>query len=222
MAQTIPTLDLKAVSKRYGKKLVLDAVTVAFQPGLTLLTGPSGAGKSTLLRLCATADSPNAGEIAWGDQRLPGARGKQRRVLGYAPQAVDLPDELTAREFALHMAALKGLRTSEADKQFLAIAEAVGLHADVNNRISGFSGGMRRRLVFAQSLLGSPQLICLDEPTAELDVESRQRVGALIAKAAQSAVVLMTTHLDDAVTAGARAILRVDAGKVVPVQAPGQ
>lgn len=222
MTQITPTLDLKAVSKRYGKKLVLDAVTVAFQPGLTLLTGPSGAGKSTLLRLCATAEGPNGGEIAWGGQRLPGARGKLRRVLGYAPQAVDLPDELTAREFALHMAALKGLRTGEADRQFLAIAEAVGLHADVNNRISGFSGGMRRRLVFAQSLLGAPQLLCLDEPTAELDVESRQRVGALIAKAAESAVVIMTTHLDDAVTAGARAILRVDAGKVVPVQAPGQ
>lgn len=212
------TLELKSVSKRYGKKLVLDGVTIAFAPGLTLLTGPSGAGKSTLLRLCATAEKPNAGEIVWDGKRLPGARSALRRSLGYAPQAVDLPEELTAREFGLHMAALKGLRAGEADKQFLSLAEAVGLHADANNRISGFSGGMRRRLVFIQALLGQPKLLCLDEPTAELDVESRQRIGALIARAAQSAVVLMTTHLDDAVTAEARAVLRVDAGKVVPVQ----
>jgi len=216
------TLELKSVSKRYGKKLVLDGVSVAFAPGLTLLTGPSGAGKSTLLRLCATAERPNAGEIFWDGRKLPGARGDLRRSLGYAPQAVDLPEELTAREFGLHMASLKGLRAGEADKQFLALCEAVGLHADANNRISGFSGGMRRRLVFVQALLGAPRLLCLDEPTAELDVESRQRVGALIARAAQSAVVLMTTHLDDAVTQGARAVLRVDAGKVAPVALEAQ
>lgn len=209
-------LDLKSVSKRYGKKLVLDGVSVAFQPGLTLLTGPSGAGKSTLLRLCATAERPSGGDILWAGQKLPGARERLRRVLGYAPQAVDLPEELTAREFVLHLAALKGLKTGEADRQFLALAEAVGLHADANNRISGFSGGMRRRLVFLQALLGQPQLICLDEPTAELDTDSRQRVAALITRAAQSAIVLMTTHLEDGVATQARAVLRVDGGRVQP------
>ncbi|MBX7249444.1 MAG: ATP-binding cassette domain-containing protein [Caulobacteraceae bacterium] len=209
-------LDLKSVSKRYGKKLVLDGVSVAFQPGLTLLTGPSGAGKSTLLRLCATAERPSGGDILWAGQKLPGARERLRRVLGYAPQAVDLPEELTAREFVLHLAALKGLKTGEADRQFLALAEAVGLHADANNRISGFSGGMRRRLVLLQALLGQPQLICLDEPTAELDTDSRQRVAALITRAAQSAIVLMTTHLEDGVATQARAVLRVDGGRVQP------
>jgi ABC-type multidrug transport system ATPase subunit len=210
------TLELKSVSKRYGKKLVLDGVSRAFAPGLTLLVGPSGAGKSTLLRLCATAEKPNTGEICWDGRKLPGARGRLRRALGYAPQAVDLPEELTAREFVLHMAALKGLKAGEADRQFLALADAVGLHADANNRISGFSGGMRRRLVFLQALLGQPRLVCLDEPTAELDSESRQRVGALVAKVAETAVVLMTTHLDDSVVASAREVLRVDAGRVQP------
>lgn len=218
---TQSTLELKSVSKRYGKKLVLDGVSHVFQPGLTLLTGPSGAGKSTLLRLCATAERPNSGEMLWEGQRLPGGRSKLRRALGYAPQAVDLPDELTAREFGLHIAALKGLKAGEADRQFTAIADAVGLHADLNNRIAGFSGGMRRRLVFVQALLGSPRLLCLDEPTAELDVESRERVGALIARAAQTAAVIMTTHLNDAVASGARAVLRVDAGKLTPLQAEG-
>jgi len=209
-----PTLELRAVSKRYGKKQVLDGVSHAFAPGLSLLTGPSGAGKSTLLRLCATAEKPNAGEIAWGGRSLPGARGGLRRVLGYAPQAVDLPEELTAREFGLHIAALKGLRANEADKQFLALAEAVGLHADANNRISGFSGGMRRRLVFIQALLGQPRLLCLDEPTAELDHESAGRVGHLILKAAETATVIVTTHLADELAPRAAQVLRVEGGKL--------
>lgn len=207
-------LELHAVTKRYGKKHVLEGVSHAFAPGLTLLTGPSGAGKSTLLRLCATAEKPTAGALSWGGRRLPGGRGALRRVLGYAPQAVDLPEALTAREFGLHIAALKGLRSGEADRQFLALSEAVGLHGDANNRISGFSGGMRRRLVFIQALLGQPQLLCLDEPTAELDHESASRVGELILAASRTASVIVTTHLADALAPHAAQVLRVEGGRL--------
>ena len=211
MTSTTP-LILQGVTRRYGRKTVLDGVSHAFPVGLTLLTGPSGAGKSTLLRLLATAEAPTAGKISWDGKPLPAARQALRRVLGYAPQAVDLPDSLTAREFGLHMAALKGLRAGEADDQFRLILEGVGLGPDANGRIATFSGGMRRRLIFAQALLGSPRLLCLDEPTAELDGESRARVTALIAKAAGTAVVVMTTHLTDGVTPVG--VLRVDGGQL--------
>lgn len=218
--QLAPALALEGVIRRYGRKVVLDGLSHTFPRGLTLLTGPSGAGKSTLLRLCATAEKPSAGTIAWEGRPLAaGGRKALRRALGYAPQAVDLPDQLTAREFGLHIAALKGLRAGEADNQFRLLLEQVGLAADANGRISTFSGGMRRRLIFAQALLGSPRLLALDEPTAELDSESRQRVGALIARAAESAVVVMTTHLSDGVADGAAAVLRVDGGKLTPVSA---
>ena len=203
-------LVLKGVTRRYGRKVVLDGVSHAFPVGLTLLTGPSGAGKSTLLRLLATAEAPTSGKMTWDGRDLPAARQALRRVLGYAPQAVDLPDSLTAREFGLHMAALKGLKAGEADAQFRLILEEVGLGPDANGRIATFSGGMRRRLIFAQSLLGAPRLLALDEPTAELDGESRAKVTALIARAAQSAVVVMTTHLTDGVTPVG--VLRVDGG----------
>lgn len=209
-------LDLDQVSRRYGRKLVLDQVSHGFPIGLTLLVGPSGAGKSTLLRLLATADRPSGGRILWEGQPLPAARGKLRRVLGYAPQAVDLPEDLTAREFALHIAALKGLDLKAADRQFGQITEAIGLHADINNRIGAFSGGMRRRLVFAQALLGQPRLLALDEPTAELDGETAARLGSLILERAKSAVVVVTTHLADALAPRAQAVLRVEAGKVTP------
>lgn len=209
-------LELQDVTKRYGRKVVLDGVSTRFPTGLTLLVGPSGAGKSTLLRLLATAEKPNAGRLAWDGAPLPGARGNLRRTLGYAPQAVDLPEDLTAREFALHIAALKGLDLATADRQFLAITDAIGLHADVHRRIATFSGGMRRRLIFAQALLGAPRLLALDEPTAELDGESARRVSTLILEAARSAVVVMTTHLADELAGHATAVLRVDAGRIDP------
>jgi ABC-2 type transport system ATP-binding protein len=193
---------------------VLGGISQRFGPGLTLLVGPSGAGKSTLLRLLATAERPTSGAIRWQGKLVSMDRKALRRTLGYAPQAVDLPEDLTAREFAGHMAALKGLAPAAADAQFLVLAEALGLHADVNGRISTFSGGMRRRLVFAQALLGAPELIALDEPTAELDADSAARVTALVRERARSAVVVMTTHLADALAPHAAATLRVEGGRV--------
>ncbi len=207
------SLELKSVTKRYGRKQVLADVSLSFAPGLTLLTGPSGAGKSTLLRLIATAERPNRGAIAWNGRSGHNA---VRATLGYAPQAVDLPEDLTAREFALHIAALKGFNQAQADKQFGAITDAIGLHADINNRIASFSGGMRRRLIFAQAMLGAPRLLALDEPTAELDAETARKLSGLILERAREAVVIMTTHLADELAPQAVQRLRVEAGKVLP------
>ncbi|MBK6703177.1 MAG: ATP-binding cassette domain-containing protein [Caulobacteraceae bacterium] len=208
------SLELKGVGKAYGRKRVLQDISLTFEPGLTLLVGPSGAGKSTLLRLIATAERPNKGSILWNGS---GGRGALRKTLGYAPQAVDLPEDLTAREFAMHIAALKGLNLGQADKQFGAITDAIGLHADINNRIASFSGGMRRRLIFAQAMLGEPQLLALDEPTAELDGETARKLGALIVgRAKAGAIVVMTTHLADELAPSARAVLRVENGQVAP------
>ena len=208
-------LTLDDVGKKYRRKMVFGGVSHRFSPGLTLLTGPSGAGKTTLLRLIATAEAPSSGRIAWDGTPLPAGRRRLRATLGYAPQAVDLPDDLTAREFAMHIAALKGLDPGAADRQFGAITDRIGLHADINNRIATFSGGMRRRLIFAQAMLGSPQLLALDEPTAELDRETAGKVGELILERAAEAIIIMTTHLADELTGDAAAVLRVEDGKVM-------
>jgi ABC-2 type transport system ATP-binding protein len=212
-------LTLEGIAKRYRRKAVLTEVTHRFEPGLTLLTGPSGAGKSTLLRLLATAEKPSGGRIAWNGTALPAARHALRTTLGYAPQAVDLPEDLTAREFAMHIAALKGLDLAAADRQFGAITDRIGLHPDINNRISTFSGGMRRRLIFAQAMLGQPRLLALDEPTAELDRETAGKLGELILERAGEAIVIMTTHLADDLAPRAADILRVEDGRVSSAKA---
>jgi len=209
-------LQLDSVGKSYGRKHVLTDVTASFPIGLTLLVGPSGAGKSTLLRLIASAERPSTGRLSWDGQPLPGARAALRGSLGYAPQAVDLPDDLSARAFAMHVAALKGLDLAAADTQFAAITDAIGLHADIDNRIVTYSGGMRRRLIFAQALLGAPRLLALDEPTAELDRETARLVGAQVVERARTAAVVMTTHLADELAPQATQILRVEGGRVTP------
>lgn len=212
----MPTLDLGNVSKRYGRKTVLAEVNLQLPTGLSLLVGPSGAGKSTLLRLIATAERPTGGMLAWNGQPLPGARKTLRRSLGYAPQAVDLPEDLTALEFALHMAALKELKRGASEAQARFFADRLGLGDDLERRIATYSGGMRRRLILLQAMLGDPQLLALDEPTAELDSASIARVVALIRERASTAIVVMTTHLEDALAGTAQATFHVEQGEVRP------
>ena len=208
-------LTLDQVSKKYGKQHILSDVSHQFRPGLNLLVGPSGAGKSTLLRLCATVEKPSSGKLLWDGQPYSKCKRALRRHLGYAPQIVDLPEDISGMEFLLHLAALKGLG-SGAKEQASDFLDQLGLSLDANKRIASWSGGMRRRLIFAQALLGAPQLLALDEPTAELDQETAARVADLIAHAAQSATVLLTTHLSDHFAEHSPEVLRVADGRLSP------
>jgi len=208
-------LSLDNVSKSYGKRHILNDINHEFQTGLNLLIGPSGAGKSTLLRLCATVEKPSSGHLLWHGKPYKRVRKALRFELGYAPQIVDLPQDVTGMEFLSHIAALKGLGKS-AKTQAAEILEQLGLAADADQRIIGWSGGMRRRLILAQALLGSPTLLALDEPTAELDHETAARVSELISNAAKSATVILTTHLSEHFEAQGAAILRVADGVLTP------
>ncbi|MEP3889302.1 MAG: ATP-binding cassette domain-containing protein [Hellea sp.] len=208
-------LELRELSKSYRKKEVLKDITHSFAPGLNLLIGPSGAGKSTLLRLCATVEKPSNGELLWDGTPYGEIRRTLRASLGYAPQLVDLPTDLTGMEFLSHIAALKGLGRG-AKGQAHDILEQLGLAGDADQRIMAWSGGMRRRLILAQALLGAPTLLALDEPTAELDSETAGRVAQMISEAAKTATVLLTTHLTDHFQTGGAATFRVADGQLTP------
>lgn len=187
-------LRLENISKTYNKRRVLSGVNHEFAQGVNLLVGPSGAGKSTLLRLCATVEKPSGGAMTWNGQAYSKSRRQIRRSLGYAPQSVDMPPDISGREFLSHMAALKGVGRESRD-QVTALLSQLGLSADADQRIAAWSGGMRRRLILAQALLGKPSLLALDEPTAELDKVTAGRVSDIINHVAESATVIITTHL---------------------------
>ncbi len=188
-------LSLKDVSKSYKKKTVLSGLSHDFSSGVTIITGQSGAGKSTLLRLCASAEKPSAGTVLWNGVSLYKKPKPFRRILGYAPQRIDFPEDITAMDFLRHIGALKGQSMAASTRQGGELLEQFGLGTDADNLIQTFSGGMRRRLGLSQAFLGQPQCLILDEPTAELDPETAGRVHDIIFAASKTAVVLMTTHL---------------------------
>lgn len=206
-------LTLDTVSKSYRERDVLMGIDHEFDTGLNLLIGPSGAGKSTLLRLCATVERPSSGRVLWQGKPISRMKRQLRSHLGYAPQIVDLPLDVTGMEFLLHIAALKGTGKG-ARTQASELLHQLGLSLDADKRIVGWSGGMRRRLILAQALLGSPELLILDEPTAELDKETAGRVADLIANASKSATVLLTTHLTEHFEAKGAVTLRLADGQL--------
>lgn len=208
-------LNLSQITKRYKKQTILDDISITFDTGVSLLVGPSGAGKTTLLRLCSTAEKPSSGQMTWHGKALPQARKALRQSLGYAPQIVDLPGDLTGLEFMCHMAALKNYGGG-AKAQAQELLEQLGLGESAGQPISVYSGGMRRRLIFAQALIGKPSLLICDEPTAELDHETARRVTDLIMQAAQTATVIVTTHMTDHFQSQGARTYRVADGKAAP------
>lgn len=190
-------LDLKNIAQSYGRKSVLADLTHSFGQGVTVITGPSGAGKTTLLRICATVEKPKTGSVDWKGNPVRKSLRRYRSVLGYAPQRIDFPEDISALDFLLHMAALKNIRKSEAKAQATDLLERLGLGRDIEGRIATYSGGMRRRIGIAQACLGSPEILIFDEPTAELDPQTAGYIHELIFELAERAVILMTTHLTD-------------------------
>ncbi len=189
-------LELIDLSKRYKKQIVFQDLKAEFDQGVTVLTGPSGVGKTTLLRLCATVEKPSSGHVLWSGQDIQKNKRQFRSILGYAPQFIDFPEDLSAMDFILHIGALKGLKAASAKKQALELFERIGLTADKDKQIGSFSGGMRRRLGLSQAFLGSPECLIIDEPTAELDPETAHRINELIFEVSAKTVVIMTTHLE--------------------------
>ncbi|MCU0270853.1 MAG: ATP-binding cassette domain-containing protein [Acidimicrobiales bacterium] len=194
------TVRAEGLTKRFGRTLALAGVDLTMGTGVTALLGPNGAGKTTLLRILATVLSSDAGTVELLGHRIDCADGRLavRRRLGYLPQEPGFHRHFTAFEFVDYVAVLKewGDRRPRHD-EVRRVLELVGLQDQAGTRIRNLSGGMRRRVGIAQALLGSPDLLLLDEPTAGLDPEQRLRFRELLGTAAHSTVVLSTHQTDD-------------------------
>ncbi|MGH9274952.1 MAG: ATP-binding cassette domain-containing protein [Acidimicrobiales bacterium] len=198
------TANAVGVTKRFGPKAALAGVDIDLSTGITGLLGPNGAGKTTLLRILATVMTADQGTIrTLGlDPTTPDGRLAVRRRLGYLPQEPGFHRSFTAFEFVDYVAILKewGDRRARHD-EVRRVLSLVGLEPVMGTAIKKLSGGMRRRVAIAQALLGDPDLLILDEPTAGLDPEQRLRFRELLSAVAAHATVLLSTHQTDDVAA---------------------
>ncbi|MGH9677912.1 MAG: heme ABC exporter ATP-binding protein CcmA [Candidatus Acidiferrum sp.] len=192
----MPVVTLNQVSKLYGRFAALREVSAEFEPGrLYAIFGENGAGKSTLLRVIAGLARPSSGTVRYGDTVTNGQeRAAILRKLGYMAHAAMLYDELTALENLRYFGALYGMTRSDDAKLRAAIA-AVGLDAGLDRHVGEYSQGMRQRLSLARTILHEPQLLLLDEPFSNLDANSSQEIGRLLASWRDAGrTILVVTH----------------------------
>ncbi|MEO7555345.1 MAG: ATP-binding cassette domain-containing protein, partial [Acidimicrobiales bacterium] len=217
MNEPLPTVTVTGLRKRFGATVALDGVDAVFRPGVNGLLGPNGAGKTTLLRILATVMAPDAGgvEVLGCDPTSGAGRLAVRRRLGYLPQEPGFHQHFSAFEFVDYVAILKewAERRPRHD-EVRRVLTLVGLDAVMHKRIRQLSGGMRRRVGIAQALLGRPELLVLDEPTAGLDPEQRLRFRELLGTDAATATVLLSTHQTDDVAALCQRVVILLAGQI--------
>ena len=190
-------LELRDVSHTYPNGTrALDHVNLSIPRGMYGLLGPNGAGKSTLMRTIATLQAPTDGTIKFGDTDVVAEPEKLRRTLGYLPQDFGVYPRVSAYDMLDHMAVLKGV-ASAADRRITVetLLTQTNLWSVRKKALSGFSGGMRQRFGIAQALIGNPALIIVDEPTAGLDPEERNRFLNLLAEIGENVVVILSTHI---------------------------
>ena len=199
----------------------IDGVTLQIPRGMFGLLGPNGAGKSSLMRCIATLQIPTAGTIRFGDIDVLASPDALRRTLGYLPQDFGVYPRVTALDMLDHLAVLKGFANAGERRATVdALLQQVNLWDVRKKALAGFSGGMRQRFGIAQALLGQPQLIIVDEPTAGLDPEERNRFLNLLAEIGENVVVILSTHIVEDVADLCPTMAIIASGRIVQTGAP--
>ena len=199
----------------------LDGVTLDVPRGMFGLLGPNGAGKSSLMRCVATLQIPTSGSIRFDDTDVLADPDALRRTLGYLPQDFGVYPRVTAQDMLDHLAILKGLADRRQRRETVeALLHQVNLWDVRKKALAGFSGGMRQRFGIAQALIGRPSLIIVDEPTAGLDPEERNRFLNLLAEIGENVVVILSTHIVEDVADLCPNMAIIANGRIVTSGAP--
>jgi ABC-2 type transport system ATP-binding protein len=216
-------LELKGLNKVYGGKVhALNDVNLSIPKGMFGLLGPNGAGKSTLMRTIATLQAPDTGTLTFGDIDILKDPHALRATLGYLPQDFGVYPRMSARAMLDHLAVLKGLTDTKERKNIVeTLLEQTNLASHAKKAVASYSGGMRQRFGIAQALLGDPQLIIVDEPTAGLDPEERNRFHNLLSEIGESVVVILSTHIVEDVSDLCPNMAIMNQGKIIAKGAPG-
>lgn len=210
-------LEILHLTKTYGNGVkALDDVSLRISNGMFGLLGPNGAGKSSLMRTLATLQQPDSGQVLFDGQDIHRHEQQLRSRLGYLPQDFGVYPRIPALELLEHLAVLKGVTGRKARReQVEALLQQTNLYAVRKQAVSTFSGGMRQRFGIAQALLGNPQLIIVDEPTAGLDPLERNRFHDLLSEIGTQILVILSTHIVEDVHDLCPEMAVMAAGKVV-------
>ena len=211
------SVELRSLSKVYGRTAALDSIDLRIGAGIVGLLGPNGAGKTTLLRIVATGLAPSSGglRVLGLDPANSSDRLEIRRRLGYVPQEVGLYNSFSAFDFVDYIAILKEHVDRRArHEEVRRVLDEVDLGDVRSKKIRKLSGGMRRRVVLAQALLGDPELLVLDEPTVGLDPEQRLRFRHVISRQAERRCIVLSTHMTEDVEALCDRVVVLDRGHI--------
>ncbi len=192
-------LKINNLSKTYSNGVkAINGVNLELNHGMFGLLGPNGAGKSSLMRTLATLQQPDTGSITFNEINVLTQPQDLRLKLGYLPQDFDVYPRISALDLLNHMAILKGINNKKNRQEAVdALLYQTNLYEDRKKAVSSFSGGMKQRFGIAQALLGDPQLIIVDEPTAGLDPQERNRFHNLLSDLGENKVVILSTHIVD-------------------------
>ena len=195
-------LNISGLTKTYPNGVkALNGINLSIPKGMFGLLGPNGAGKSSLMRTIATLQTPDTGTIQFDDIDVLADPNGLRQRLGYLPQDFGVYPRISAEKLLDHLAVLKGINNSSERKDAV---ESLLVHTNLwqhrDKAVSGYSGGMRQRFGIAQALLGDPDLIIVDEPTAGLDPEERNRFHNLLVSLGEEKVIILSTHIVDDVS----------------------
>jgi len=212
------TLEVANLGKRFGNTWALRNIDFTLDSGVIGLLGPNGAGKSTLMRLVTTFVKPTEGTVYWDGTNVFDEPNVIRSAVGYLPQTFGVYPSLTAREFLSYLAGIRGV--GDASNRIDDLLRLVNLGDAADDRLGGFSGGMRQRVGIAQALLSDPDLLVVDEPTVGLDPEERVRFRNVLADLGEDRVVVLSTHIVSDIEATANDVALLHDGRLVAHEQP--
>jgi heme exporter protein A len=203
-----PAIAIAGLRRDYGERTALDGLGLELGAGETLVVlGPNGSGKTTLLRVLATLLRPSAGEVRVLGCQLPADAWKLRGRIGYLGHDPLLYRDLSGRENLHFHARLHGLGAGEAEQRISSLLAAVGMERRASDRVGSLSAGMRQRVAICRAVLHEPELLLLDEPDSNLDLEGRQLARALIGPGPGRTRVLVTHDAERALPDAERALV---------------
>ena len=214
-------LEIKHLTKTYGDKKALDDFSIEMEEGIYGLLGPNGAGKSTLLGLLTDNVERETGEILLDGKEILSMGKEYRRLIGYMPQQQICYPDITLMEFLGYMAVIKEVNKADRKRDIGQLMKELNLYDVRNQKLKTFSGGMLRRAILAQALLGHPAILVLDEPTAGLDPGERIVLRNLIRNLSADKIVLLATHIVSDIECIASQVILIQNGKKLVCESPG-